>query len=65
MNSTWETGKYRNEKVAENQALKRKVKDKEVDRLKTKWSRLETDVASMEISAEKKALDAEKYGRLA
>ena len=53
------------QKVAENQALKRKANDKEVDELKTKRSRLETDVASMEISAEKKALDAEKYGRLA
>lgn len=58
-------GDLKRRKVAENQALKRKAKDKEVDELKTKRSRLETDVASMEISAEKKALDAEKYGRLA
>ena len=58
-------GDLKRRKVAGNQALKRKAKDKEVDELKTKRSRLETDVASMEISAEKKALDAEKYGRLA
>ena len=58
-------GDLKRRKVAGNQALKRKAKDKEVDELKTKRSRLETDVASMETSAEKKALDAEKYGRLA
>ena len=58
-------GDRKRQKAAENQALKRKVKVKEVDDLKTKRSRLETDVASMEISAEKKALDTEKYGRLA
>ena len=58
-------GDLKRQRVAENQALKRKAKDKEVDELKTKRSRLETDVASMEISAEQKALDAEKYGRLA
>ena len=58
-------GDRKRPKAAENQALKRKVKVKEVDDLKTRRSRLETDVASMEILAEQKALDAEKYGRLA
>ena len=58
-------GDLKRQKVAEKQALKRKAKDKEADELKTKWSCPETDVASMEILAEQKALDAEKYGRLA
>ena len=58
-------GDLKRRKVAKNQAVKRKAKDKEVDELKTKWSRLETDIASIEILAEQTALDAEKYGRLA
>ncbi|MCK5814301.1 MAG: hypothetical protein KAH03_08580, partial [Cocleimonas sp.] len=52
------------QKETEKQTLKRKATDKEVDELKTKRNRLQTDIVSMEKSADMKALDAEKYGRL-